>query len=213
MARHVELDRFAQCEAPTMAENEYGPPAENPYAAPASVPIDPRSSPAETAEIEHLRAFVGSQADYYLEKWLPLGKRGSCGFNWAAFLLSGLWLPYRKMYRATAIFFGIILVESIAEEVLFVGVLGEEAAPTAFGQLFGLVVAIICGASANSWYLSHARKVLAEVRAQGFEEYALAESLSKRGGTSIVASLGFFFLFIVITFAVLIFLDLLLYSA
>ena len=64
-----------------MAEDKHDPPVENPYVAPAAMPIDPQSRPTETAEIEHLRTLVGPRADYYLQKWLPLNKEGSAGFN------------------------------------------------------------------------------------------------------------------------------------
>jgi len=51
---------------------------------------------------DEIAAFVGKKAGYYLEKWRPVldgtGNAGNVtGFNWAACLLSGLWLPYRKM--------------------------------------------------------------------------------------------------------------------
>ena len=99
-----------------MSENWHGLPSENPYAAPAPTPGDTQPVLAEGTEEQYLRAFVGTKADYYLEKWSPLaGHSGrSMGFNWAAFLLSGLWLAYREMYMVTTVFFAISLVESIA---------------------------------------------------------------------------------------------------
>ena len=199
-----------------MSENAHRPPSENPYAAPASTSGYTQSVPTESAEEQHLREFVGSKADYYLEKWSPLALEHSgrsTGFNWAAFLLSGLWLAYRKMYQVAMIFFAIILVETIAEEILFVGILGKSETPAALGRVVGLVAAIICGTYGNRWYLSHARKVVSDVRAQGIEEHAAAEMLSKRGGTSLGSSLGFFLLYMVIIVAVFIVLELLLYPA
>ena len=140
------------------------------------------------------------------------GRGRSTGFNWVAFLLSGLWLPYRKMYMVATIFWAVILVEAIAEETLFVGILGKAETPAGLGRVVGLVASIICGAYGNRWYLSHARKVISDVRAQGLKEHAFAEMLSKRGGTSLGSSLGFFLLFMVIMFAAFIVLDLLLYQ-
>lgn len=198
-----------------MSNNEQRPPSQNPYAPPALIPIDSESDATQSPEEQHLRAFVGSKADYYLEKWTPLqaGRGHSTGFNWAAFLLSGLWLPYRKMYSVSTIFFAIILVESIAEEVLFVGILGKAETPAGLDSVVGLVAAIICGAYGNRWYLSHARKVISDVCAQGLEQNAVTGVLSKRGGTSLGSSLGFFFLFMVVMFAVYIVLGLLMFPA
>ena len=67
--------------------------------------------------------------------------------------------------------YSIILVESIVEEVLFVGVLGAKTA-AGLGQVVGFLAAIVCGAYGNRWYLSHARKVISNIRAQGLEEHA-----------------------------------------
>ena len=95
---------MSQSEQPRDATNPYAPPELPPLA--ASEPTD------EDSERRQLRAFVGSKAQYYLDKWTPLLRSlsGNAGFNWAAFLLSGLWLPYRKMYKATLIFYAIIIL-------------------------------------------------------------------------------------------------------
>ncbi|MGI9465959.1 MAG: DUF2628 domain-containing protein [Rubripirellula sp.] len=197
-----------------MSDNAHDQPYENPYTAPASTPGLTQSLPTESTEEQHLRAFVGSKAEYYLQKWSPSVEHSGhrTGFNWAAFLLSGLWLPYRKMYRVATIFYAIIIAESIAEEALFVGILGQAETPAVLGRVVGLVAAAVCGTYGNRWYLSHARKVISDVHAQGLEEHAAVEMLSKRGGTSLGSSLGFSLLFMVIVFAVLIVLELLLYA-
>src|SRR5437764_14418267 len=85
------------------------------------VPDDaPFVRPAGELTEPELRAFVGSNASYYLRRWCPTMEGGGAGmgFNWAAFFLSGLWLPYRKMYLATAVLFGILVVTTILEEVV-----------------------------------------------------------------------------------------------
>ena len=71
-----------------MSDNAHDQPYENPYTAPASTPGLTQSVPTESTEEQHLRAFVGSKAEYYLEKWSPLVEHSghSTGFNWAAFL-------------------------------------------------------------------------------------------------------------------------------
>jgi hypothetical protein len=142
---------------------------------------------------QEIRAFAGPRADYYLEKWrLALARTGNAtGFNWAAFFLSGLWLPYRKMYRATMVLYGIILLEIMLEEIVYVGILGKPEAPGILGSFVGLLAAIVCGGFGNAWYVSHAQKTIAEVRSQGLAEDAYFQALAKRGGTSAAAALGF----------------------
>src|SRR5215207_976016 len=148
---------------------------------------------------EEVRAFVGPRADYYLKKWwldLDSSIGSGTGFNWAAFFLSGLWLPYRKMYRATLIFLGVFLLETLFEEIVYVGFLGRPEAPGALGRFVGLVAGIVCGGFGNAWYLSHAQKTIGKMRSQGLPEDAYFKALIKRGGTNITASLGFLLLFI-----------------
>jgi Protein of unknown function (DUF2628) len=152
---------------------------------------------------QEVAAFVGTKADYYRQKWQPAlngtGNAGNAtGFNWAAFFLSGLWLTYRKMYRAASIFFGIILVETLLEDVVYIGILGKSEAPGALGRFVGLIAAMICGGFGNAWYLSHTQKAIPAVRSQGFTGDAYLQALAKRGGTNIAASLGFLIIFIVI---------------
>ena len=165
----------------------------------------------DTFTVQEVRAFVGPKAGYYLKKWQTAldGTGSSNSFNGAAFFLSGLWLPYRKMYLITAIFFGIILLESVLEEVVTVGILAKPEARAALSSLFGFAAAIVCGNFSNQWYLSHTRKVITEVRSQGLSENAHLQALAKGGGTSILASVGFFTLFLVAMFLMSFLLDLL----
>ena len=196
-----------------MSENDNWDDVPNPYAAPASLPQQMTADPDEDFETQELRAVIGSKADYYLRKWTTLleGRGGNGGFNWAAFFFCGIWFSYRKMYKFTCIFFGIIIMASIAEELLFVGVLGLET-PTGLDDVISLVVAIVCGRSGNRWYLSHVRKVIADVRAEGLGDDAQLELLSQRGGTSLATSFGFFVLFCAVMFVVLIAIEFVLFQ-
>jgi hypothetical protein len=189
-------------------------------------PAHPGARATEPITEQEVRAFVGRKADHYFQRWGPalksqrarydqvavaglLLRLPKTGFNWAAFLLSGLWLPYRKMYVPTLVLFGVILAEAVLEEVVFVGALHMPAPPAALGRLVGVAVAVVCGCFGNRWYLSHARKVITEVRFQGLPEEEHLRMLSKRGGTSLPAALGFFVAFIGAVFAVRSVLDLL----
>jgi hypothetical protein len=153
---------------------------------------------------QELRAFVGSNANYYLKAWrLALaGEGGASGFNVAAFFLSGLWLGYRKMYGVVLILFGIILAETVLELAFFEGVLKIQGSPPGLTALVGLIVAIVVGVCGNGWYLSRARRIIGEVRAQGLSEEGHLRALAARGGSSLGAALGLFFLIMLVVFAI-----------
>ena len=101
---------------------------DNPYRSTATLEMA-----GEVTETE-LRAFVGPKFDYYLRKWGPKLEDPSadCGMNWAAFFLSGFWFPYRKMYAATFILYGVSLALAIVQQVVFVAVIGADVAEKLF---------------------------------------------------------------------------------
>jgi hypothetical protein len=151
-----------------------------------------------------VRAFVGPRAGYYLDSWRRAldGDGGASGFNVAAFFLSGLWLGYRKMYAAVFTLFAVLLVESVLELVLFVGVLKKEDTPSGMNTAVSLAVAVVVGGYGNRWYLARARRAIADVRARGLPEDEHLDALAARGGTSIISAVGVFALFLAVGFAV-----------
>ena len=154
------------------------PPRPDDGSAPTPLPA------ASAAEEEDLRAVVGPNAGFYLAAWRPtLTGRTGTGFNRAAFFLSYFWLAYRRTYARAFALVAIILAEIVAEEVLFCFVLGFDQPPAILTPLVGFTLAVVCGASANRWYLAHARRVIAEVRREHPNPDVRAE-LAARGGTS-----------------------------
>lgn len=93
----------------------------NPYASPPMPAVE-----AEPVEFDgfgalEAKAFVGPRYHYDFVRRTPFLRRttSTAGFNWAAFFLSGFWIPYRKMYRLTVVFYAVIVLETIVEEVGF----------------------------------------------------------------------------------------------
>ena len=157
---------------------------------------------------QELRAFVGRNADHYLEKWRRdlngqvagydqvaiagmMFAQPKTGFNWSAFFLMGLWLSCRKMYAPTLIFAGVMQAETALEEILFIRVLGDSDTPRILGRIARLTIAIAGGSLGHRWHLSHARRVIAVVRTRGLAEDEHLRLLSKRGGASVLAVFGF----------------------
>ena len=144
-----------------------------------------------------VRAVVGPSADFYLRNWQTTERRG---FNWTAFLLSGLWLPYRKMYRETAILCSAIIAESVAEELLFVGWLGWPETPRALDRGVTVAICWLCGHFGNAWYLAHVKRVVSAARAEIPDEAPRLMSLARRGGTTVLGAVCAFALFMMAIF-------------
>jgi len=154
---------------------------------------------------DEVRAFVGENADYYLQTWAPAlsGQGRGSRFNGAAFLVPVLWLGYRKMYLPMFIFYGITaMIQFVLILGLFVGVLEMSNSSPALGLValvltcLGMLVPfLVAGFVGNRWYLARARRVIEEIRSQDLPQEAHLKALSSRGGTSswaVFVLLGFF---------------------
>jgi Protein of unknown function (DUF2628) len=175
---------------------------DNPYRAP--VFSEPPTAPASTLSEAEIRAFVGKKAYYYLNKWpWSLDYIGRAkGFNWAAFLLSGFWLPHRKMYRTTFIFYSIMVGMTVVEEIVFAALSVSESAATVYDRVTGLIIPIVCGIFGNGWYLAHAKREIAQIRGLGLKDDDYYAALARRGGTNFFAAIGFLLLFAVVMFGI-----------
>ncbi len=180
-------------------ENRGPAPIENPYASPTSFSLPRSVEESDDRELQELGTVVGAKADYYLERWRPMRQNpyANPGMNWAAFLFSGLWFPYRKMYRATLILYGVLLIEAVMENVIFIGLLGHTEAPRHLNTFAILIVALTCGGFANRWYLVHCQRIVTEVRAEaGAGGDDILPQLAARGGTNLIASIACYAAFI-----------------
>jgi hypothetical protein len=153
-------------------------------------------TPSTPTERE-LRAFVGGNADDYLEAWWPalIGQGRASGFNIAGCLLGGWWLAYRKMYKGLLLLACIILAVVALQQVLLVGILRMRGPALDLTRLcldgpVALTVALVTGIYGSRWYLSQARRVIAHVRDRGLAEDAHLRELARRGGTNVVIALG-----------------------
>jgi hypothetical protein len=129
-----------------------------------------------------LATFVGQHANYYLRAWRPLrsdeAQRGE--FNASAFLLSGGWLLYRRLYRAAAILMATVIVESTVSDALFLRA-GLREPPRSYTLLMTLIYTSVIGLFANRWYYHHSVRQITALKAAGM---ASDQVLARRGGTS-----------------------------
>jgi Protein of unknown function (DUF2628) len=198
-----------------MQDNPYQPPRfdELPKIGPDSRP-GPDAGATGLSEDE-IRAFVGKNADYYLDRWPAKGEQyaRARGFNWAAFLLSAFWMPYRKMYRVTWLMFGMVAAYSVIGEFAIARGVATEKSLEPVSRVVSIGFSIFCGAFANGWYLAHAQREAARIRLLGLEGDSYHRALARRGGTSLLASLGTFCLFGIAIIAVIVVTQFILYGA
>ncbi|MCE9553603.1 MAG: DUF2628 domain-containing protein [Planctomycetes bacterium] len=167
-----------------MSALETNRPEDNPFAAPRSLEQAEVTVEGNDPQQTELIAFVGRNAKYFLPRWERT--QGNYGFNWAAFFLGPLWTAYRKMYRVTAIYLGIVVLLTVAELVVFDVILKEEM-PRAVDRVITIGLAIGCGYLANSLYLKHARRAIDRAHRVEPEPVARLALLRRRGGTSWLA--------------------------
>ena len=131
-------------------------------------------SPDDSAGVreEDLRAFVGDEADHYLERWQPLldGGGGFVGFNWPAFFFNWFWFLYRKMYWT-----GVALIALLIVINGFVG-----------GVQFGLslLFSVLLGLLANQLYYRKAKRVITKVLLDHPAGSDHSTALAAKGGTN-----------------------------
>lgn len=139
----------------------------------------------EPTEAE-LRAFFGPRASYYLAQWRGTARRR---YNLAAFFISGVWLPYRRLYRHAAGLWGLALGLGLMDAVA--AHLGRPPLPKLVDLLISLVITGGCAVMANGWYLARARDAISRVRARSLPPEQHLEQIAQAGGTRIWHAVGF----------------------
>ena len=96
------------------------------------------------------KELIGENTYYYEEKF-KLIDEGKLTFNVCAFLFSGLWMLYRKLYKEFLVFAVIIIANSVAFAFLGRDGFASEIIP------FTLYIA--CGLFGNNIYKNHLEKI------------------------------------------------------
>ena len=176
----------------------------NPYRAPSAplrwVDTESAEAPLPSSDVDgpvreaELRFCIGPRADLYIRKWRASHKRpgsyGILGFHWAAFLVLGLWLPYRKMFRATALCYLVVAGAGVLDYEL------PHQFPERFreGMVFWpttLVLPFVGGLWGYAWYLHSTFLRIRAIRShsRGLADDTYAARLARHGGTSMLAPL------------------------
>ncbi|WP_272496374.1 DUF2628 domain-containing protein [Alicyclobacillus acidoterrestris] len=99
-------------------------------------------------------------------------------WNWSAFILTILWLGYRKMYLYLSIIVIAVIIFSIVLGF------GTTISPW-IGLLIGVAVNILLGLFGNYLYLLHAKYKIRKVKQQSSDEKIQRQLIQQSGGTSI----------------------------
>ena len=136
----------------------------------------------ENGKLEFRRAFVAGaknnqeKADVYEKKFAKIDA-GRKSWNWCAFLVTSLWLLYRKMYKV----FFILLAVTFAIEAILAGI--ETAADLSsttsslLSSAMGIAVAVVMGFWGDKLYLQKIDGL--------YETSPTGETIRRHGGTSL----------------------------
>ena len=122
-------------------------------------------------DTELMRAFIGPNADRYLEHFKKFTLTGTPRFNltwnWPAFLfVPFLWFLYRKMYLYAAVY-----------------AVGPMISTFITGDMsIGIAWSIIAGATGNYIYYWHCREQIAEIKKKGWNNPAGQDQALKEAG-------------------------------
>lgn len=137
------------------------------------VPLIPENYLNTNYSKELIGEFLGDNADYYFRKWEKAGNpEKKTSFNLAAFLIGGLWLGYRKMYRVLLVMLAIFLVLDIVQFMVNVD----------FNSAISAGAWVVLGISGNTFYFMEMKRKLANLSEHNFS--ISSEDVRKIGGTS-----------------------------
>jgi hypothetical protein len=109
-------------------------------------PVPAYGMNTDSITADEIRAFVGDNAHYYIQKFSKytlMGREKFCvTWNWSCFGFTFLWMLYRKMYVLALITFVIFFVPG-----------------------FNIILHIIAGIAGNYLYYRHVKKNIFEIRA------------------------------------------------
>lgn len=111
--------------------------------------------------------FVGDNYQYYRNQWRgKMEQQNFTSWNWPAFFFSIYWLAYRKMYLE-AFLFGLL---SFFSMIIPGG---------------GLVLHILVGIYANSYYRNKAKKIIAQT--SQMTQWEAVQYIKRHGGTNVLS--------------------------
>ena len=144
------------------------------------------------------RAAIGPRHEYYIGQWRQTQRRR---FNRAAFWFSGAWLPFRRMYLATIIFYVAILALDLAVNAVLGQPLNQQQL-VARGAACTVIAATVCGIWGSRWYRAHVARLIQTVRALNLPADEHLRQLEAVGGTRPIHAIGAILFFAVASWVI-----------
>jgi Zn-dependent protease len=144
---------------------------------------------------EQLEKFVGKAFSFYQQKWQKSKDDNNNPMSWnmAAFFLGVSWMIYRKMYKYALIAVGVIIFESMLEEML-----GFTLAMT-YGV--NIAIALFFGFYGNAIYQRHVNNKINEINTS-YPPQQVETEIEKQGGVNMSFAIAISLFFILLAVAV-----------
>lgn len=147
---------------------------------------DTWTNPQEPRRIEgffedDIRAFVGNNADKYLERFYCI-TRGQKPYNWCSALFSASWMIYRKMWKPAL---ALVVIVSLLNS--FFGMFGMPLSGLYTIALY-IFYFVYLGRQGNVLYWEYVKQELTKAGLANLSQpnYEARENLGKAGGTSVL---------------------------
>jgi double zinc ribbon protein/uncharacterized protein DUF2628 len=161
----------AQCQQQNQDDAKFCYQCGTDLTAPAEAPVVSSASRASQTDSDLWRAFIGPNADRYLEQFKKFGSEQAPKFaltwNWPAFLfISFLWFLYRKMYLYAAVY-----------------AVGPMISTYLTGDMTsGIVWSVVAGATANYVYYWHCREQIGAIKQRTWNDAGKQDEAIKEAG-------------------------------
>jgi hypothetical protein len=161
----------AQCQQQNQDDAKFCYQCGTDLTAPPDSPAVSSSSRATQADSDLWRAFIGPNAERYLEQFKKFGPEQAPKFavtwNWPAFLfISFLWFLYRKMYLYAAVY-----------------AVGPMVSTYLTGDMTsGIVWSVVAGATANYVYYWHCREQIGAIKQRTWNDAAKQDEAIREAG-------------------------------
>ena len=173
--------------------------------------------------------FIGKNTPYYLRIFSFINKFKKSRFNFSAFILSGIYFLYRKMYGLGVLFSALVLGSMVgsayisslpAWKSIYTGIVQAQQSgqvlslsnsfglsPTEFllflspllANAVSLIVMVISGLIANKCYFNHSVKKIKKIKSTTNKEL-LNEALETKGGVNLAIAISVAFALLVVNY-------------
>ena len=203
-------------QAPPFGFGAAGAPAFDPLAG-----FNSEDEIAEGVKVGEAAKYIGKNTQYYLTVFNRIKTTGSSKFNFSAFLFSGAYFLYRKMYVQGIIIILLMIGLSVGSSYImlssdwyanynnllqsvqqgevtnmFSGQMISLLIPTILSSL-RLLIMLFCGLKANRTYYNYSMNVIRETKKEE-NEADVNKTLEARGGVNLPMAISFFAAFVVI---------------